>query len=86
MEYSKEVKNRLKRVEGQLKGVLRMMDEQKDCSNVVTQLSAVKGALERTIGVIVSENLEQCVRNNIEKGEETETLVKEAVQLLVKSR
>jgi DNA-binding FrmR family transcriptional regulator len=38
------------------------------------------------MGVIVSENLEQCVRESIEKGESTEDLVREAVELLVKSR
>jgi DNA-binding FrmR family transcriptional regulator len=38
------------------------------------------------MGVIVSTNLEQCVRESIEKGENTENLVKEAVELLVKSR
>ena len=38
------------------------------------------------MGVIVSSNLEKCVRENIERGEGTEHLVKEAVDLLIKSR
>ena len=38
------------------------------------------------MGVIVSTNLEQCVRENVLKGEGTEHLVKEAVELLIKSR
>ena len=86
MEYDKQVQNRLKRIEGQLKGVLRMMEENGDCRDVVTQLSAVRSAVDRTIGVIVSENLEACVRENLEKGESTNDLVKDAVSLLVKSR
>lgn len=86
MEYDKQVQNRLKRIEGQLKGVLRMVEENDDCRDVVTQLSAVRSAVDRAIGVIVSENLEQCVRESIEKGESTEKLVKDAVSLLVKSR
>ncbi|MFD1863532.1 metal-sensitive transcriptional regulator [Planococcus chinensis] len=86
MEYDKQVQNRLKRIEGQLKGVLRMIEKNDDCRDVVTQLSAVRSAVDRTIGVIVSENLEQCVRESLENGESTDKLVKDAVSLLVKSR
>lgn len=86
MQYNKSVVNRLKRIEGQIKGVLNMIEQNKDCKDVVTQLSASRNAIDRTIGLIVSLNLEQCVRENIEKGESTEKLVKEAVELLVKSR
>jgi DNA-binding FrmR family transcriptional regulator len=86
MEYDKSIKNRLKRIEGQIKGVLSMMEQEKDCRDIVIQLSAARNAIDRTIGVIVSTNLEQCVRESVEKGEETEHLVKEAVELLIKSR
>ena len=86
MKYDKSVVNRLKRIEGQIKGVLSMMEQNKDCRDVITQLSASRSAIDRTIGLIVSMNLEQCVRENMEKGESTEELVKEAVNLLVKSR
>lgn len=86
MEYDKSVIHRLKRIEGQIKGVLRMIENNEDCKAVVTQLSSSRSAIDRTIGLIVSLNLEQCVRENIEKGESTEQIVKEAVDLLVKSR
>lgn len=86
MEYDKSVVNRLKRIEGQIKGVLHMIEQNKDCRDVITQLSASRSAIDRTIGLIVSMNLEQCIRENMEKGESTEDLVKEAVDLLVKSR
>lgn len=86
MDYNKNAKNRLKRIEGQIKGVLSMMEQEKDCRDIITQLAAARNAIDRTMGVIVSANLEQCVRENVEKGEETEHLVKEAVELLIKSR
>ncbi|MCH1625619.1 metal-sensitive transcriptional regulator [Fredinandcohnia quinoae] len=86
MEYNDQMKNRVKRIEGQLRGILRMMEEDKDCKEVITQLSAARTAIDRTIGVVVSSNLVECVRNADEKGENTEELVKEAVNLLVKSR
>ncbi|MED3790041.1 cytoplasmic protein [Bacillus sp. AFS026049] len=86
MEYDKSVINRLKRIEGQIKGVLGMMEQGKDCREIVTQLSATRSAIDRTMGVIVSANLEQCVRENVENGKGTDHLVKEAVNLLIKSR
>ncbi|MCC3357819.1 metal-sensitive transcriptional regulator [Bacillus sp. REN16] len=86
MEYDEKTKNRIKRIEGQLRGILRMMEENKDCKDVITQLSASRTAIDRTIGVIVSSNLVSCVKHADEKGEDTETLVKEAVELLVRSR
>lgn len=86
MEFDKSSIHRLKRIEGQIKGVLGMMEQGKDCREVVTQLSAVRNAIDRTMGVIVSANLEQCVRENVEKGEGTDHLVKEAANLLIKSR
>ncbi|MGA9288695.1 MAG: metal-sensitive transcriptional regulator [Anaerobacillus sp.] len=86
MEYTNEMKNRLKRVEGQIRGVLRMLEEEKDCKDVITQLSASRTAIDRTIGLIVGSNLEECLREQLDKGEPTKDVVKEAVELLVKSR
>lgn len=86
MEYDKAVIHRLKRIEGQIKGVLSMIEKQENCKDVITQLSASRGAIDRTIGLIVSQNLEQCVKETVKSGESTEGLVKEAVDLLVKSR
>ncbi|PAF22102.1 cytoplasmic protein [Terribacillus saccharophilus] len=86
MKYENQTKNRLKRIEGQLRGILKMMEENKDCKDVVTQLSATRTAIDRTIGVIVSSNLVECVREANETGQEADELVKEAVNLLIKSR
>ena len=86
MDYDKKVVNRLKRIEGQIKGVLGMMEQGKDCRDIITQLSAARNAIDRTMGVIVSSNLEKCVRDNVEQGEGTDHLVQEAVELLIKSR
>ena len=86
MEYNDQMKNRVKRMEGQLRGVLRMMEESKDCKDVVTQLSAVRSAVDRTLGVIVSKNLVECVRAAEADGTDEGELIKEAVNLLVKSR
>lgn len=86
MKYDDQVKNRVKRIEGQLRGILKMMEENKDCKEVITQLSAVRSAVDRTVGVIVSSNLIECVLEAEKNGDNAEQLIKEAVNLLVKSR
>ncbi|WP_054637755.1 metal-sensitive transcriptional regulator [Thalassobacillus sp. C254] len=86
MEYNDQMKNRMKRIEGQVKAILRMMEEEKDCKDLVGQMSAARNAMDRAIGLVVSTNLEQCVRDQIEKGEDTEELIEQAVNLLVKTR
>ncbi len=86
MEYNVKVKNRMKRIEGQVRGLLKMMEEGKDCRDVVTQISAVRSALDRTSALVVSENLEKCIREEAKNGEEAEEMIQEAVNLLVRSR
>jgi len=86
MEYDKKIVNRLKRSDGQLHGVLNMMEEGKDCADIVTQLSAVRSSIDRTISLIVAENLVECVQDNIKNGSTGEESVEQAIQLLMKSR
>ncbi|MGD8191693.1 metal-sensitive transcriptional regulator [Brevibacillus ginsengisoli] len=86
MEYSDSLKNRLRRIEGQIRGVLSMMDQTKDCREVVTQLTAIRSAVDRSIGLVVANNLEACIREEMDKGNNPESVIKEAVDLLVKSR
>lgn len=86
MEYTNEMKNRLRRAEGQVRGVLRMMEEQKHCKDVVSQLSAVRSAIDRAIAQIVATNLQRCIIEEQKNGNDTSQLVEEAIQLLIKSR
>jgi DNA-binding FrmR family transcriptional regulator len=53
--------NRIKRAQGQLAGVLRMLEEGRDCEDVVTQLAAVSRALDRAGFAIVATGLQQCL-------------------------
>lgn len=86
MQYDDDVKKRLKRVEGQIRGVLRMMEEGQDCKDVVSQLSAVRSAADKAIAYIVAVNLEHCILEEKEAGRDTSKMVQEAIDLLVKSR
>jgi len=60
----KPVLNRLRRAQGQLTAVIRMIDEGQDCTSVVTQLAAVSSALDRAGFAIIASTLEQCVRQD----------------------
>jgi DNA-binding FrmR family transcriptional regulator len=53
--------NRIKRAQGQLAGVLRMLEEGRECEDVVTQLAAVSKALDRAGFAIVATGLQQCL-------------------------
>lgn len=53
--------NRLKRAQGQLAGVVRMLEEGRDCEDVVTQLAAVNRALDRAGFAIVASGLKECL-------------------------
>lgn len=56
-----KVSNRLKRAQGQLTAVVRMLDEGRDCEDIVTQLSAVSRALDRAGFAIIASGMRQCL-------------------------
>jgi DNA-binding FrmR family transcriptional regulator len=58
---TEEITNRLKRVEGQVRGLQRMVDEQRDCAAILTQLMAARAALDR-VGLLIAEDfVQECV-------------------------
>ncbi|GAA4551143.1 metal-sensitive transcriptional regulator [Pseudonocardia xishanensis] len=59
-----DVVARLKRVQGQLGGIVRMIEEGRDCSDVVTQLAAASRALDKAGFKIISTGLRECVALN----------------------
>jgi DNA-binding FrmR family transcriptional regulator len=56
-----DVIKRLRRAEGQIRGVIGMLEEGRDCADVVTQLAAVSRALDRAGFKIVASGLQQCL-------------------------
>ncbi|MBB1242491.1 metal-sensitive transcriptional regulator [Streptomyces durbertensis] len=55
------VLNRLRRAQGQISGVIRMIEEGRDCEEVVTQLAAASRALDRAGFAIIATGLQQCL-------------------------
>lgn len=70
--------NRLRRAEGQLAGVIRMLESGRDCEAVVTQLAAVSRALDKAGFTIVASGLKQCLaaENTEQAGVDTAKLEK----------
>lgn len=64
-----EVTTRLRRAEGQLRGVIEMLETGRDCAEVVTQLAAVSRALDRAGFKIIASGLRQCLtEDNTDSG------------------
>jgi DNA-binding FrmR family transcriptional regulator len=71
------LENRLKRIEGQVRGVQRMVDEEAYCIDVLTQIASVVSALEKVGTILLKDHVEHCVRESIEKGEDADQKIEE---------
>ncbi|MFF4506694.1 metal-sensitive transcriptional regulator [Streptomyces sp. NPDC001401] len=73
----KAVLNRLRRAQGQIAGVIRMIEEGRDCEDVITQLAAASRALDRAGFAIIATGLQQCltdVESGRKNGEDVEQM------------
>lgn len=77
------VKNRIKRAQGQMTGVLNMMENDLACEDIITQLKAIRSSIDRAIGVLTTDNILQAL--NLESDLDQDTL-KEALNLVIKGR
>lgn len=78
----RQLKNRLSRMSGQLSGIGRMLDENRYCGDILTQVAAVESALQAFGYLILREHMETCVAEEIQKG--NTGVVEEAVELVKK--
>ena len=76
--------NRLRRIEGQVRGVARMVEEDRYCIDVLTQLQAIRAALARVETEMLKDHLGHCVETAIVSGDQSEQRRKasELIQLL----
>lgn len=66
---TKAVLNRLSRAIGHLESIRRMVEDGRDCSEVLIQLSAVKSAINNTGKVILQDHIEHCIVDAVESGD-----------------
>ena len=77
---------RLKRSEGQLRGIQKMIEEERDCIDIITQLSAVRSSVDRVIELLITENLMEYINNPGENSEDHKEKIEKAIQYLVKKK
>lgn len=70
------VTNRLKRIEGQVRGLMKMIEEDKSCEDILIQIGSVKAALHKTGQVILEGHLHHCVLDGIRDGNEDAVIKK----------
>ena len=66
---TKAVLNRLSRAIGHMESIKRMVEDGRDCSEVLVQLSAVKAAINNTAKVILKDHIEHCMVDAVESGD-----------------
>ena len=82
---TKAVLNRLSRAIGHLESIKRMVEDGRDCSEVLIQLSAVKAAINNTGKVILQDHIEHCIVDAIESGDrETLKELQKAIDRFIK--
>ena len=64
----KDLQDRLRRIEGQIRGLQRMVEQDKYCIDILTQLNSVHAALKAVGMVLLDEHVRHCVKESIEQG------------------
>ena len=80
---------RLKRSEGQLRGIQKMIEEERDCIDIITQFNAVhavRSNVDRVIGLLIRENFMECINNPLENPFEQKEKIEKAIKYIVKSK
>ena len=81
---NKDIINRLKRAEGQLRGIQKMIEDDTECIDIVTQLSAVRSSINRTMGIVISNKINQIIENPVKDKEKQEEKLQKALELIIK--
>jgi len=66
--------SRLKKIEGQIRGISRMIDEKQYCIDILTQIAAVSSALSSVAKLVLRKHIETCVSEAIKSGKEKEKI------------
>ena len=69
-----------------MRGIQKMIDEDRDCADIITQLTAVRSSVERVIEMMITENLTACINQPLEDPEAQKERLEKAVQYLIKRK
>lgn len=79
-----KVLNRLRRIEGQVRGLQRMISEDKRCEDVLTQLAATRAALDRVGVFLITHRMKECLKQSSDDMKLDEDAVEEAFEVFMK--
>jgi DNA-binding FrmR family transcriptional regulator len=79
--HTEQIKS-LKRIEGQVRGIQKMIDEGKYCVDILTQLKAVKSATAAVEGKILEKHLHHCIKASIDDAGSMDAKIAELVKIL----
>jgi DNA-binding FrmR family transcriptional regulator len=72
-----QLQNRLRRIEGQVRGLQRMVEEEAYCVEILTQIASIVSASEKVALILLEDHVEHCVREAIEDGQKADEKVVE---------
>ena len=70
-EFVKNLKSRLNRIQGQIGGVTKMLDENRYCSDILVQVAAIESALKEVGYMILKDHMHSCVIDDVKKDDYT---------------
>lgn len=79
-----KIEIRLNRIEGQLRGIHKMINEEKPCMDILNQISSVQAALKGLWKEVVHGHLQNCMRDALQSGKNAEKLIHELMEHLDK--
>ncbi len=87
-EIKRSVQNRLRRIEGQVRGLQRMVEEERYCAEVITQVASVQEALRSTARSLLQNHLRHCATAALRSGDpaQAEAMYEELLGLMGKAR
>ena len=77
---------RLNRIEGQVKGIQKMVEDERYCVDILVQISAIRSAINKVGNIILENHIKGCVTNSIKEGntEKSDELISELMQTINK--
>lgn len=83
MSDNKKLINRLKRIEGQIKGIEKMIEQGKFCGDILTQITAARSALNSVGGIVLEDYTKECIKKRLEDND-PERSIDELIDIIVK--
>ncbi|MFW6320030.1 MAG: metal-sensing transcriptional repressor, partial [Bacillota bacterium] len=83
MKCDASLKNRIKRTQGQMRGVLNMMENDSACVDLLPQLKAIRSSIDKTIAILTTQNLIQTIESDLDV---TLDNIQDAVSLIIKGK